>query len=125
LAEYTKGIYKYMASSLHNYIRETQKMIDSKGENGAEAVFDPGVSDTMILCHNIMSQYAKEKKLPKPPCPISINNKNIQGKDSYTILKFEPTIDTNLLSDIFTKHGYPNVSIEEYNMSINVEIYKK
>jgi hypothetical protein len=114
-----------MTSALHNYIRETQKTIDSKGENGAEAVYDPGVSDTMILCYRVMSQYAKEKKLQKPPCPISINNKNIQGKDSYTVLKFDPTIEPNLLSDIFAKNGYPDVPIEEYNMSINVEIYKK
>jgi hypothetical protein len=112
-------------SALHNYIKETQKTIDSKGENGADAVFDPGVSDTMILCHNIMSQYAKEKKLQKPPCPISINNKTIEGKESYTVLKFDPSVDANLLADIFAKNGYQDISIEEYNMSINVEIYKK
>jgi hypothetical protein len=112
-------------NSLHNYIRKTQKIIDSKGENGADIVFDPGVSDTMILCYNVMSQYAKEKKISDIPCPISINNKNIQGKDSFTVLKFEPTIDTNLLSEIFVKNGYQDISIEEYNMSINVEIYKK
>jgi hypothetical protein len=114
-----------MAITLHNYICETKKTIDSKGENGADLVFDPGVSDTMILCHNVMSQYAKEKKISKVPCPISINNKNIQGKDSYTVLKFEPSLDSNLLTDIFSKNGYPDISIEEYNMSINVEIYKK
>jgi hypothetical protein len=114
-----------MSITLHNYKRETQKTIDSKGENGADLVFDPGVSDTMILCHAIMSQYAKEKQLKKAPCPISINNKNIQGKESYTVLKFEPNLDSNLLFDIFQKHGCPDVSIEEYNMSINIEIYKK
>jgi hypothetical protein len=114
-----------MTNSLHNYIRKTQKIIDSKGENGAEIVYDPGVSDTMILCHEVMSQYAKEKKTNDILCPISINNKNIQGKDSYTILKFEPTIDINLLAEIFAKKGYADISIEEYNMSINVEIYKK
>jgi hypothetical protein len=114
-----------MATALHNYIRETKKLIDSKGENGAELVFDPNVSDTMILCHDVMNQYAKEKKLGDLPHPFSINNKNIQGKDSYTVLKFEPPIDSNLLLDIFTKKGYPDISIEEYNMSINIEIYKK
>jgi hypothetical protein len=114
-----------MASALHDYICETKKMIDSKGENGADAVFDPGVSDTMIFCHNIMSQYAKKKKLTHIPCPISINNKNNEGKDSYTLLKFEPSIDCDLLSDIFSEKGYSDVNIEEYNMSVNVEIWKK
>jgi hypothetical protein len=72
-----------------------------------------------------MSQYAKEKKLPKAPCPIFINNKNIQGKDSYTVLKFDSSIDSNLLSDIFAKKGYSDISIEEYDRAINVEIWKK
>jgi hypothetical protein len=114
-----------MALTLHEYIKETKKTIDSKGENGADTVFDPGVSDTMILCYDIMNQYAKAKKLPKPPCPISINNKNIEGKDSYTMLKFDPSIDINLLSDIFNQKGYPDVNIEEYNFSVNVEIWKR
>jgi hypothetical protein len=114
-----------MANTLHDYIQETQKTIDSKGENGAEIIFDPGVSDTMILCYNVMSQYAKEKKLPKAPCPMFINNKNIQGKDSYTVLKFDPSLDSNLLADIFSRKGYGDISIEEYDRSINVEIWKK
>jgi hypothetical protein len=114
-----------MAASLHEYIKETKRTIDSKGENGADIVFDPGVSDTMILCFDVMNQYAKVKKLPKVPCPISINNKNIQGKDSYTVLKFEPTIDSNLLLDIFTQKGHSDINIEEYNMSVNVEIWRR
>jgi hypothetical protein len=112
-------------TTLHDYIIKTKQTIDSKGESGADAVFDPGVADTMILCHNVMNQYAKEKQLPQAPCPISINNKNLQGKDSYTVLKFEPNLDIGLLSDIFSKNGYSDVSIEEYNMSVNVEIYMR
>jgi hypothetical protein len=111
--------------ALHDYIINTKKTIDSKGESGADAVFNPGVADTMILCYNIMGQYAKEKLLSSIPCPISINSKNLQGKDSYTVLKFEPDLDIALLSDIFNRNGLGDVSIEEYNMSVNVEIYTK
>jgi hypothetical protein len=114
-----------MSNTLHDYIKETQKQITAKGADGAEMVFDPNVSDTMILCHSIMSQYAKEKKLSKLPCPMSINSKSLDGKESFTVLKFDPDLDCALLTDIFTRKGYPETCIEEYNASVNIEIFNK
>lgn len=108
--------------SLPEYVKKTAEEI-SKSGGDPNAVYDSSISDAMITCHSIASEYANSRRTKNPPVPIAVINK-ASDNEAYTQFKFSTDINTESLKKAINKvTGSENINVTEYNSSINVEIY--
>ena len=108
--------------NLPEYVKKTAEEI-SKSGGDPNAVYDSSISNAMITCHNIASEYATSRRVKNPPIPTAVINKS-SDNESYTQFKFSTDINTESLKKAIHKiNGSENISVTEYNNSINVEIY--
>ena len=114
---------KIMANiNLSDYVKKTSEEIGRMGGD-PNIVYKSNMSDEMIKWRNIACENAKIRKNKNPPIPIAVINK-ASDCESYTQFKFSTDLNTETLKKainaISENH---NVSLTEYESSINVEIY--
>ena len=109
--------------TLPEYVKRVQESIYNHGFNPA-VCYTSGVSSAMINCYNISCAYAKLRKNKEPPIPIGVINKISESGESYTCISFSSK-DINLasLNKVISSLGLNNVSVTDYAVNVNVEIY--
>lgn len=114
---------KIMANvNLSDYVKKTSEEIGKMGGD-PNIVYNSNISDAMIKCRNIACEYAKIRKNKNPPIPIAVINK-ASDCESYTQFKFSTDLNTETLKKAINAiNENHNVSLTEYESSINVEIY--
>ena len=112
--------------NLNEYINAIFNNMQQANGDGS-AVFNPGASNAVICCYNIMSQYAIARRIKSVPVPVMVTNKNIDAKESYTLLKFNlngnVSLDIDVLYSIVEKLQYSQyVQFNAYGATLNMEI---
>ena len=107
--------------SLPEYIKRCQESL-SKFGGDPNVCLTAGASTAMITCYNVMCTYASIRKIKDPPTPISVISKTSYVGDSFTSISFtSSSINLNSLNKAI--NGYPNVNVNDYLATINLEIY--
>lgn len=110
--------------TLSEYILCTRQNILSSGENG-DIVFDSKTSNAIIVCFNIMNEYARSRNLKSVPIPVAVMSKRSEDTQNYAQIKFNQQLSIDALYSIIDKLGLGEcVTINEYSSCISFDIYR-